>query len=103
MEKEQDESIKLTRIAKNRLSSSKNPAMVLLFGSLRTGKSTTASYLYKGMNNTFRTAFKTAASSKACTQFIDSIGPIKLKDFAESLIYLMKYIIIKTLIEIFSL
>ena len=41
-------SIKITKIAKKRLSESKYPALVLLFGSLRTGKSTTASYLFNG-------------------------------------------------------
>ena len=77
--------ISLTRIAKNKISSSKYPCIAMLFGSLRTGKSTIASHLISGPKSKHnKTLFKSAGSSKSCTKSINSVGPIKFNDFASS-------------------
>ena len=81
--RDQDGKIKLTRIARKRLISSYFPCIVLLFGSLRTGKSTLASHLAGGpKSNNGKTLFKTAGSAKACTRLINGFGPMKCKELS---------------------
>ena len=77
--------IELTRIARRRISSSNHPCLVMLFGSLRTGKSTLASHLVSGpQKNHSNTLFKSAGTSKSCTYLINAVGPIKCKHLASS-------------------
>ena len=76
--------IQLTRICRDRISSSNFPSIIMLFGSLRTGKSTLASHIMGGPKSyKDKTLFKTAGSSKACTRLINALGPIKDTELME--------------------
>ena len=75
--------IKLTEVAKKRFSLSFYPCMVLVFGGLRSGKSTISSHLLNGAKSDYsNSTFKVSGCADSCTHRINAVGPVKCKEIA---------------------